>query len=48
MKKVLILGGGFAGLEAAIFLRKYGFYPINVLTNIVSSSSNQKMKERWK
>ena len=23
MKKVLILGGGFAGLEAAIFLRKY-------------------------
>jgi sulfide:quinone oxidoreductase len=25
MKKVLILGGGFAGLEAAIFLRKYGF-----------------------
>ncbi len=25
MKKVLILGGGFAGLEAAIFLRKRGF-----------------------
>ncbi len=25
MKNVLILGGGFAGLEAAIFLRKYGF-----------------------
>jgi len=25
MKKVLILGGGFAGLESAIFLRKYGF-----------------------
>ncbi len=25
MKKVLITGGGFAGLEAAIFLRKYGF-----------------------
>ncbi|RUM65477.1 MAG: sulfide:quinone reductase [Sulfurospirillum sp.] len=25
MKKVLVLGGGFAGLEAAIFLRKYGF-----------------------
>ncbi len=25
MKKVLILGGGFAGLEAAIFLCKYGF-----------------------
>ncbi len=25
MKPVLILGGGFAGLEAAIFLRKYGF-----------------------
>ncbi len=22
MKKVLVLGGGFAGLEAAIFLRK--------------------------
>ncbi|WP_297483990.1 FAD-dependent oxidoreductase [Sulfurimonas sp.] len=25
MKKVLILGGGFAGVEAAIFLRKEGF-----------------------
>jgi len=25
MKKVLILGGGFAGLESAIHLRKYGF-----------------------
>ncbi|HHD77710.1 MAG TPA: FAD-binding protein, partial [Campylobacteraceae bacterium] len=25
MKNVLVLGGGFAGLEAAIFLRKYGF-----------------------
>ena len=25
MKKVLILGGGFAGLESAIFLKKYGF-----------------------
>ena len=25
MKKVLVLGGGFAGLEAAIYLRKYGF-----------------------
>jgi len=25
MKKVLILGGGFAGVEAAIFLRKSGF-----------------------
>ncbi len=25
MKKVLILGGGFAGLESAIYLRKYGF-----------------------
>jgi len=25
MKKVLILGGGFAGLESAIWLRKYGF-----------------------
>jgi len=25
MKKILILGGGFAGIEAAIFLRKYGF-----------------------
>jgi len=25
MKKVLILGGGFAGIEAAIFLRKEGF-----------------------
>jgi len=24
-KKVLILGGGFAGLESAIYLRKYGF-----------------------
>ena len=25
MKKVLILGGGFGGLESAIWLRKYGF-----------------------
>ena len=25
MKKILILGGGFAGVEAAIFLRKEGF-----------------------
>lgn len=25
MKKVLILGGGFAGVEAAIYLRKHGF-----------------------
>jgi sulfide:quinone oxidoreductase len=25
MKNVLVLGGGFAGLEVAIFLRKYGF-----------------------
>jgi sulfide:quinone oxidoreductase len=25
MKNVLILGGGFAGLESAIFLKKYGF-----------------------
>jgi len=24
-KKVLILGGGFAGLESAIYLREYGF-----------------------
>ncbi len=25
MRKVLILGGGFAGVESAIYLRKYGF-----------------------
>jgi len=25
MKKVLILGGGFGGLESAIWLKKYGF-----------------------
>jgi len=25
MKKVVVLGGGFAGVEAAIFLRKEGF-----------------------
>lgn len=25
MKKVLVLGGGFAGVESAIYLRKYGF-----------------------
>jgi sulfide:quinone oxidoreductase len=25
MKKVLVLGGGFAGLESAIYLRKYGY-----------------------
>ena len=25
MKKVIVLGGGIAGVEAAIFLRKYGF-----------------------
>lgn len=32
MKKVLVLGGGFAGIEAAIFLRKYGF-DVTVLSN---------------
>ena len=32
MKKVLILGGGFAALEAAIWLRKYGF-DVTVVTN---------------
>ncbi len=32
MKKVLILGGGFAGLEAAIYLRKYN-YDVTLVTN---------------
>ena len=32
MKKVLILGGGFAALEAAIWLRKYGF-DVDLVTN---------------
>ena len=32
MKKVLILGGGFAALEAAIWLRKYGF-DVTIVTN---------------
>ena len=31
-KKVLILGGGFAALESAIWLRKYGF-DVTVITN---------------
>jgi sulfide:quinone oxidoreductase len=30
--KILILGGGFAGLEAAIKLRKYG-YPVTLISN---------------
>ncbi|MCF6188498.1 MAG: hypothetical protein L3J49_13635 [Desulfobulbaceae bacterium] len=29
MKKVVILGGGFAGVEAAIFLRKKVYRNIN-------------------
>jgi len=32
MKKVLILGGGFAGLESAIWLRKYG-YDVTLISN---------------
>ena len=32
MKKVLILGGGFAALEAGIWLRKYGF-DVTIVTN---------------
>ena len=32
MKKVLILGGGFAALESAIWLRKYGF-DVTIVTN---------------
>src|SRR5665811_1142703 len=32
MKKVLILGGGFAGLEAAIYLRKDN-YDVTLVTN---------------
>jgi len=32
MKKVLILGGGFAALESAIWLKKYGF-DVTVVTN---------------
>ncbi len=32
MKKVLILGGGFAGVEAAIYLRKYGF-DVTIISN---------------
>ena len=32
MKKVLILGGGFAALETAIYLRKYGF-DVTIVTN---------------
>ncbi len=32
MKKVLILGGGFAGLENAIWLRKYG-YDVTLISN---------------
>jgi len=32
MKKVLILGGGFAALEAAIWLKKYGF-DVTIVTN---------------
>ncbi|NPA87594.1 MAG: NAD-binding protein, partial [Epsilonproteobacteria bacterium] len=31
-KKVLVLGGGFAALESAIWLRKYGF-DVTVITN---------------
>ncbi len=31
-KKILILGGGFAGLEAAIFLRKYG-HEVTLISN---------------
>ncbi len=32
MKKVLILGGGFAGLESAIWLKKYG-YDVTLISN---------------
>jgi sulfide:quinone oxidoreductase len=32
MKHVLVLGGGIAGIEAAIFLRKKG-YPVTVISN---------------
>ena len=32
MKKVLILGGGFAALESAIYLRKYGF-DVTIVSN---------------
>jgi len=32
MKKVLILGGGFAALESAIWLKKYGF-DVTIVTN---------------
>ncbi len=32
MKKVLVLGGGFAALEAGIWLRKYGF-DVTIVTN---------------
>jgi len=31
-KKVLVLGGGFAALESAIYLRKYGF-DVTIITN---------------
>ena len=33
MKKVLILGGGFAGLEAAIFLKKEGISDVTLISN---------------
>lgn len=32
MKKILILGGGFAGVEAAIKIRKYG-YDVSLISN---------------
>ncbi len=31
-KKILVLGGGFAGLEATIFLRKAG-YEVTMISN---------------
>jgi sulfide:quinone oxidoreductase len=33
MSKVLILGGGFAGVESAIFLRKYGISDVTLISN---------------
>ena len=33
MKKILILGGGFAGLECAIFLKKEGIKDVTLVTN---------------
>ncbi len=33
MKKVLILGGGFAGVEAAIFLRKEGDFDVTLVSD---------------